>query len=170
MEQFMYLWISFFFVNNFKQIVSSIRSNSLSRARLFEVEFEKVSCPNKRIQGSKLYLNIDRKDSRKKNPIFVIKNLLPCSRSAITNNKFKFLLILRSRTNYSLYRYGKSWFFEIFKYDKRWTSSRFESFTKQEKKIAFIRVLLLLVLHETTNLSQQIRFRFMNAYWTRSYH
>lgn len=34
MEQFMYLWISFFFVNNFKQIVSSIRSNSLSRARL----------------------------------------------------------------------------------------------------------------------------------------
>lgn len=34
----------------------------------------------------------------------------------------------------------------------------------KKKKIAFIRVLLLLVLHETTNLLQQIRFRFMNAY------
>lgn len=84
----------FFFVNNFKEIVSPIRSNSgktgsnkiNSAERKFytlisflfevEVEFEKVSYPNKRIQGSKFYLNIDGTDSKKKNPIFVIKNLL----------------------------------------------------------------------------------------------
>lgn len=36
--------------------------------------------------------------------------------------------------------------------------------SRSKKKKAFIRLLLLLVLHETTNLLQQIRFRFMNAY------